>query len=45
MKLTATQIGKLADAFKRSPETIKRWIKVKDVRLTTDKAKKIIKEK
>lgn len=38
-------IGALADAFKKDPLTIKRWVDKDDDRLTTDKAKKVFAEK
>lgn len=38
-KYTKTEIGILADTFKRSLLTIQRWIEKKDDRLTSDKAK------
>lgn len=42
---TETEIGLLADAFKKSGQTIKRWIKDGDDRLTSDKAKDALKKK
>jgi hypothetical protein len=38
-------IGALADEFQKDPLTIKRWVLAKDIRLTTDKAKKVFAEK
>jgi RNase H-fold protein (predicted Holliday junction resolvase) len=43
-KYTHTQISALADAFGKSIWTILRWIKAEDDRLTSDKAKKALKE-
>lgn len=37
-------IGALADAFKKSPLTIQRWVEADDSRLTSDKAKEVYKE-
>ncbi len=42
---TETEIGLLADAFGKSGQTIKRWIKDEDDRLTSDKAKEVLKKK
>ncbi len=41
-KYTKTEIGLLADAFKKSLLTIQRWIAKEDDRLTSDKAKQVI---
>jgi hypothetical protein len=38
-------IGALADRFGKDPLTIKRWVKKKDIRLTTDMAKEVFAEK
>ena len=38
-------IGALADAFHKSPLTIKRWIEKNDDRLTSEKAKKVFARK
>jgi hypothetical protein len=38
-------IGALADAFKKDPLTIRRWIIKDSVLLTTDKAKRVFAEK
>jgi len=42
-KYTNAQIGLLADAFGKSLLTIQRWIANSDDRLTSDKAKKALK--
>ena len=47
---TATQlnqevIGALADALGKSALTIQRWVKKKDIRLTSDKAKEVFARK
>lgn len=36
-------IGALADAFNKSIQTIERWIREEDDRLTSDKAKEVYK--
>ena len=36
---TVIQVALLATAFKKSPQTINRWIAAKDDRLTSEKAK------
>ena len=38
-------IGALADAFKKSPLTIQRWVEDDNILLTTDIAKKVFAEK
>lgn len=38
-------IGALADAFGKSALTIQRWIDKKDIRLTSDPAKKVFAQK
>jgi len=43
--LTNEIVGALADAFKKDPLTIRRWIKKDSVMLTTDIAKKVFSEK
>jgi len=40
---TNVEIGLLADGFKKSPQTISRWIKKKHHVLTSDFAKEILK--
>jgi transposase len=40
---TPTEIAKLAEAFDKSTQTIERWIKNTDDRLTSDKAKAALK--
>lgn len=42
MNYSNTEIGALADAFKKSIKTIERWIAASDDRLTSEKAKKTI---
>lgn len=42
---SVVEIGRLADAFKRSIQTIERWIEAGDDRLTSDKAKEALKKK
>lgn len=42
---TATEIGKLADAFGKSLLTIQRWIAKGDDRLTSEKAIKALQKK
>jgi len=42
MKYTNVQIGALADAFGKSVETIKRWIREENTILTSDKAKEAL---
>lgn len=39
---TNTQVGALADAFGKSPLTIRRWVAKKDDRLTSERAKKAL---
>jgi transposase len=41
-KYTNVQVAKLADAFGKSVQTIKRWISKNDDRLTSEKAKKAL---
>jgi len=41
-KYTVLEIALLATAFKKSPQTISRWIKSKDDRLTSEKAKEAL---
>lgn len=43
-KFSNKQIGALADAFGKSLLTIQRWITKNDDRLTSDKAKKALKQ-
>lgn len=38
-------IGAMADAFKKSTQTIERWFAKKDIKLTTDKAKEVFARK
>lgn len=44
-KLPFEVIGALADKFGKDILTIRRWIKAKDDRLTSDKAKEVFTEK
>lgn len=44
-QLSLEVIGALADAFGKDFLTIKRWIRRDDDRLTSEKAKKVFKEK
>ena len=41
-KISNELVGALADAFGKSPLTIRRWFKKKSDMLTTDKAKEIL---
>jgi hypothetical protein len=41
-KYTVLEIALLATSFKKDPQTIKRWIKLKDDRLESDKARDAI---
>jgi hypothetical protein len=44
-KYTILEVALLATAFKKSTQTINRWIKGKDDRLTSEKAKAAISKK